>query len=179
MEKHSKLSLQIFLSITLIAITYALVAMFLHDPLQIWHKPFFRSKLTYSYTMRESARAFIRDYKFDSVIMGNSLFENISAQKAKEILGGKFFNLSISGGTMYEKHLILNYLLKRRKIKTVIINPNADCTNLEITPRLFDLNQYNFLYNNNPFDDFKIYLNDKLFLGTLCFSNNKNYIGIY
>ena len=112
MEKYSKKVLIIYLIIFGLLSIYAAAAIYIHDPLQVWHKPFFRKDFnTYSYTIRESAKAMIRDYDFDSVIIGNSFFENASARKTSEILnnGGKFFNFAMSGGTAYEKNLILNY----------------------------------------------------------------------
>ena len=43
------LSLEVWnsISIVLITIIYATMAIYLHDPLQIWHKPFFRKQITY------------------------------------------------------------------------------------------------------------------------------------
>ena len=112
MQKYSKLSFKLFLIITSLMLIYSSVAIFINDPLRIWHKPLFHSKNRYSYTIRESARAMIREERFDSLIIGNSHSENTSSKKAGEILDGEFLNLSISGSTLYEKNLIITYLLK-------------------------------------------------------------------
>ena len=42
--------------------------MYLHDPLQVWHAPFFRKNITYSSNIRKSAKAMIRNEDFDSIV---------------------------------------------------------------------------------------------------------------
>ena len=177
MQKYSKISLIYFVSIVLITIIYATIAIYLHDPLQIWHKPFFRKQITYSNTIRESARAMINNEQFDSIIIGNSHTENTSCKVAEKLFGGKFINLSISGSTLYEKNLILSYLLKRKKVKKVVYLVDENYATLSLEPLLFDTKQYSFIYNDNPFDDFKIYLNNKYLFRTLIFSQSKKCIG--
>lgn len=177
MQKYSKLSLIYFIKIVSIIVLYIATVIFLHDPLQIWHSPFFRQQITYSNNIRESAKAMIRNEDFDSVIIGNSHFENTSCKIAENLFGGKFINLSISGSTLYEKNLILTYLLKRKNIKQVIDLLDENYLNLSIEPHQYKTKQYSFLYNNNPFDDYKIYLNNKYFFATLFFSNHPKYIG--
>jgi hypothetical protein len=140
--------------------------MYLIDPLQIWHKSYFYPD-KYSKQMRESARAFIRDYDFDSVIIGNSHMENTSAQKASEILGGKFFNLSITGSSAKDKYIILSYLFKKKKIDKVVYL--VDTHYITLFNR--DTSPYDFLYNNSPKDDMKIYFNSKYFLSSVGLKN--------
>ncbi len=177
MEKLSKLSLKIFSIIIATTIIYSFAAMYLHDPLQIWHPPFFRKEKTYSYTIRESARAMIRDNEFDSIIIGNSYSENTSCKEAEKIFGGKFLNLSMSGSTTFEKRIILNYLLNRKKLNRVIYILDGHYVTLKTAPQAFNPEQYEMLYNENPLDDFKVYLNSKYFFRTLHFSNSKKCIG--
>ena len=156
---------------------YSSIAIFVHDPLQIWHKPLFRSQNRYSYTIRESAKAIIRDHHFDSIIIGNSHSENTSSKKAGEILGGKFFNLSISGSTLYEKNIILTYLLKRKQVNQIVYILDEHYFKLAKSTPYFDPAQYDFLYNENPFDDYKIYLNNRYLLRTILFSHSAKCVG--
>ena len=183
MQKYNKTC---FISFFLIIIFFILIlgAMFyIKDPLQVWHKSFF-GEPTYSYTIRESARAIIRDYDFNSVIIGNSLSENTSAAKASEILSGggnfdrvKFFNLSISGSTTCEKKIILDYLLKNKDIKQVIYFLDENYRSQSIENKKYPIKSYDVIYNNNPYDDFKIYMNDKYFKCIIEFSNSEDCIG--
>ena len=179
MEKYYKISLIIFPIILIIVILYSSIALYLHDPLQIWHKPFFRKNFnTYSYTMRESARAVIRDYDFDSVIIGNSHSENTSSKRAGEILGnGKFVNLSVSGSTTYEKKIILDYLFKNKNIKQVVYFLDANYLAQNKENKTFPIKNYDMLYNNTPYDDFRIYLNDRYFFCSLLFQTKETCTG--
>lgn len=166
MQKQYKLSFIIFLIITTFLVIYIPSSMYLFDPLQIWHKSYFYPN-KYSKQMRESARAFIRDYDFDSVIIGNSHMENTSAKKASEILGGKFFNLSITGSSAKDKYIILSYLFKKKKIDKVVYL--VDTHYITLFNR--DTSTYDFLYNNSPKDDMKIYFNSKYFLSSIGLKN--------
>lgn len=177
MEKYSKLALKTFLTIIVILLIYTPIAIYLHDPLQIWHKPFFRSPYRYSYTIRESAKAIIRDIDFDSIIIGNSYSENTSGKKAGEILGGNFMNLSISGSTLYEKNLILTYLFRQKPVKQVVYILDEHYRTLSKNTPYFDVTQYQILYDKNPHNDFKIYLNSRYLLRTLLLSHSNKCVG--
>ncbi len=177
MQKYSKKSLIVFLIITFIAISYTLIAFYIHDPLQIWHKPFYRN-ITYSKNIRESARAMIRDYDFDSFIIGNSLAENTSSKEAENLLSGKFINLSMSGSSVYEKKIILDYIFKRKNIKQVVYYLDTGYVSGTKSTKTYPLESYEFLYNDNPFDDLKIYFADKYFECNLLFKNKEKCIGL-
>lgn len=159
MQKYSKLSLIIFLVCTFCISIYITAAIYINDPLQIWHKPFYK-KERYSH-MRVSAKALIRNNEFNSVIIGNSHSENTSAKTTEKFLGGKFFNLSMSGSSMREKRIILNYLFKQKDIKKVVYITDIHYLKLPKNSEYYPINSYDFLYNDNPHDDYKIYLNSK------------------
>lgn len=165
MEKYSKLSLKIFIITIVMFMFYVPSVIYLRDPLQVWHKNF-KGPETYSH-IRHSAKALIRNYDFDSVIIGNSHSENTSAKMAENLLGGKFFNLSISGSTMKEKQIILNYLFKQKRIKKVVYIVDIHYQELKKEAKAFSLDNYDFLYNENPFDDYRVYLNNKYIYCTL------------
>ena len=176
MRKYFKLSFIFFIIFFFIFVCYSIATIYIHDPLQIYHKPFNR-ELTYSYTLREAGKAIIRDYDFDSVILGDSICENVSARVLNQMFGGKFFNLSISGANIYERSVILRYLLKNKKIKQVIFSTDELYYYLDINNYNYPAENYIFLYNDNPLDDIKIYLNNKYFFCSLLFDNRKECIG--
>lgn len=156
-------------------ILFLVVLLYVYDPLQLYHEPWFRKK-TYHDDMRIQAKGIIDHNDFDSVILGTSMLENTSAKEASYKLGGRFVNLSISGGTFQERAAILKYILKHKQIKNVIysldsftlVNGDNNKTNLK---------QFDFLYNKNTYDDFKIYLNKKNIKCFLVFSRKEKCIG--
>ena len=115
--------------------------------------------------MRESAHARMRNNIFDSIIIGNSWSECTSSKKANDILGGKFINLSISGSNMLEKKLVLEWAFKHYKIKKVVYIIDTHYLNLEKKSTYTD--NWTLLYDNNPFNDINIYLNDKYLMCNL------------
>lgn len=163
MFKYAKLSFLIFIYTVIIVIFYTILATYINDPLQVWHKPFFRP-IKYSH-MRESAHARMRNNIFDSIIIGNSWSECTSSNKANDILGGKFINLSIAGSNMLEKKLILERAFKHYKIKKVIYIIDTHYLNLEKKSTYAD--DWTVLYDDNPFNDINIYLNDKYLMCNL------------
>ena len=177
MYKFSRLSLKIFFTALPAIWLYVIASVYVYDPLQIWHKPFFR-KTTYSRNARESMPAIIRDYDFDGIIIDNSYSENTSAAEASEKLGAKFMNLSVTGATTYENKMLTEYVFKRKEIKRVLYFLETSYLEQIKENESYPLSQYAFLYDDNKFNDFKIYMNFKYLQGSLFFSNNKNYIGI-
>lgn len=136
---------------------------FIFDPWQIFHQPWFRERVFVNNARYQNA-GIINSYDFDSVIIGNSMAENFSAKEASEQLGDKFVNISFAGSFFSERAIILNYLFYKKNIKNVIISLDhlpyvgVGQFNKEIPPEKFD-----FLYNRNPFDDFRIYFDVNLF----------------
>lgn len=173
MFKYAKLSFLIFISIVCTVVFYVVIATYINDPLQVWHKPFFRP-IKYSH-MRESAHARMRNNIFDSIIIGNSWSECISSKKANDILGGKFINLSMSGSNMLEKKLVLERAFKHYKIKKVVYIIDTHYLNLEKKSIYTD--SWTILYDKNPFNDMNIYLNNKYLMCNLVFCGmNKDII---
>lgn len=149
---------------TLIGLAAAfLAALYLYDPLSIFHMPYGR-ELRIGKNMRQQNIAMIRHLPFDSLIMGNSYTENTSAREAGEQLGGRFINLSMSGSNLYERSLVLDYILSRQKIKTVfsLLTESAAREGHGSYP----VSEWAFLYDDSRLNDFKVYLNS-LYLGCL------------
>lgn len=126
-------------------------AQWVYDPLQLFHGSFFHEGIYLNGNMRESARAVIDNYEFDSVILGSSMLENTSSKEAEKAFGGKFVNISLSGGNYAERALVLNYLLRKKQVKTVVYSLDYCYERQGIRPPM------PFLYNRTPFDDFAVY----------------------
>jgi len=173
MFRYSKLSFYTFIFFCFLISFYISLATYINDPLQVWHKPFFRD-VSYSH-IRESAHARIRNSAFDSLIIGNSYSECTSAKKAGEILGGKFLNLSIAGSILPEKNLLLEKAFQKGEIKKVVYV--LDRRYLYLDENTGYSKDWKVLYDKNPLNDANIYLNSKYILGNLFFCGGKNYAG--
>ena len=134
---------------------------FFFDPLHIFTTPTDKENALYSNDSRVQNAGYIRNFDFDSVIIGNSHMENLSHRKTAQYLPGIWFNLSMSGSTENERKLVLDKVLRSKKIKQVLLLLNGGF-------RTNSTEGYEVLYDENPFNDISIYLNDKY---SKCFFN--------
>ena len=82
---YKKLSLCTLLPIAVTIISF-FVVLFVYDPASIFHKPWGRP-FTVHDDMRIQNLALIREFEFDSVIIGSSYTQNTSSTEAGSILG--------------------------------------------------------------------------------------------
>ncbi|WP_417916523.1 hypothetical protein [Candidatus Electronema sp. JC] len=135
---------------------------FLFDPWQLFHQPWFRETVFINNARFQNA-GLINSHEFDSAILGNSMAENFSAAEAGQELGGRFVNLSMAGSLFSERQIVLEHLLRKKNIKQVIISLDhlpfvrAGQYSQDLPPERFA-----FLYNRNPFDDFRLYFDIRL-----------------
>ena len=139
---------------------FALIA-FYFDPLHIFTTPKNKENALYSMDSRVQNAGYIKNFDFDSVIIGNSHMENLSHRKTAQYLPGNWFNLSMAGSTENERKLVLDKVLRSKKIKQVLLLLNGGF-------RTNSTEGYEVLYDENPFNDISIYLNDKY---SKCFFN--------
>lgn len=169
----AKRSVKIFISIVLSGIILFLAALFIYDPLQIFHKPW-GEETTFHKNMRQQAAGIINNYEFDSVILGTSMLENTSANEASEIFGGHFVNISMSASDFFERKVVLDYLLKNKTIHTIIYSLDADKYIYQRHGnKKYPMINYAYLYDNNPINDINLYLNDKYLKCLIRFSASK------
>ncbi len=157
----SKSSVFTFLLATFGLLGGVLGTLYIIDPLKLFHTPWFYKDHLHS-NMRLQAAGIINNYDFDSVILGTSMLQNTSAREASEVLGGTFFNISMSGSDFYERGIVLEYLLRKKQIKTVLYS--LDYSGLVDARRgtpVYVLGSFDYLYDRNPFNDINAYLNDR------------------
>lgn len=133
-------------------------AFIVYDPLQLFHQAWGRPA-TFHSNMRQQAAGIIRNYPFDSVILGTSMLENSSADEAGRVLGGSFVNISISGSLHAERSPALALALREKKLSTVIYSVD-EIEPLSENPDVA-LDTFDYLYNRNRADDLLAYLNDR------------------
>lgn len=98
---------------------------FFFDPLHIFTTATDKENALYSKDSRVQNAGYIRNFNFDSVIIGNSHMENLSHRKTAQYLPGIWFNLSMSGSTENERKLVLDKVLRSKKIKQVLLLLNG------------------------------------------------------
>ncbi len=175
--KSKKLVISYFLSLTIVASSF-FGTIWYYDPLKIFHNPY-KYKKYLQPNMRQQAVGIINNWDFDSVVLGTSMLENTSSKDANKILGGKFVNISLSAGDFWERKLVMNYLFKKKPIKKVLYS--LDDSYGLVTSRKgtkdYPLSSFNYLYDSNFFNDFKVYMNDKYLKCIFSFKSKSACIG--
>lgn len=134
----------------LVIASFAPVAYIL-DPLQFFHRSKEYDGFLF-HDMRAQAAGILNTFDIDSIILGTSMLENTSAAEASAKVGGKFFNISLSGSAFSERSIVLRRALKKNP-KHVIYS--LDSYYLNCLSRSPSLPAY--LYDDNPINDLKYY----------------------
>lgn len=162
--------------ITPIALGAILLSLiYIYDPLQIFHKPYFR-EATFFTDMRKQALGIIKNYEFDSYIIGTSMLETTSATQANQKIDGNFVNISLLDSYLNEKAVVLDYIFQNQNPKHIIYSLDS-FYNVKISKKY--TSHFDYLYNKNPFDDIKIYLNKEMLKCIVLFLDKKECIGEY
>lgn len=146
------------------------IAMYIYDPLQLYHLPYFREKNILSTNMRYQSAGLIHSWDFDSIILGSSILQNTSSKEAREKLGGNWINLSMKGATLYERDSVFWHTLQHKKISQIIISLEPFLF-LDKENTLQGKKSFYFLHDKDHYNDFQIYLNEKYILCMLKVSN--------
>jgi hypothetical protein len=136
---------------------------FVADPWQFFHQPWFREPIFIENGRFQDA-GIINNYDFDSAIVGTSMAQNFSIAEASKVFSANFVNLSLRGSLFSERAIILERALAMRDLKNVILSMDFQYDAAvgdynETIPR----EQYDFLYNWNRLDDFRMYMDWGLF----------------
>jgi hypothetical protein len=173
-KKAVKLFFGIIITISMIVISL----LYIYDPLHIYHKSWITEDTKFNGNIRLQAAGIINNYDFDSIILGTSMMKGTSEIEASEKIGGTFVNISADGSDLYERSPILEYTLRKKDIKNVIYTLDTGLDlNLRKGGSKFTLNQFDYLYDNNPFNDLKVYWNNKYLNCLLTFSKSPECIG--
>lgn len=160
------------LSFTLLGLL--LVLLYIYDPLQLYHKPYFRHT-AFSEDMRVQDKGIIKLYDFDSFILGTSMLMSTSAREASEKFGGKFVNISMAGSAFNERAVILRYLFTQKsEVKRVIYSLDMG-EMVSSSPK--STSNYDFIYDENELDDIRIYMNEKYILCAFMWSSKEKCVG--
>ena len=99
----------------------------------------------------------VRNYDYDSAIVGTSVTENFRPSLMNELLGGRFIKLCTSAGTAYNHKLLLDLAFEMHDMQRVVYG-------LDVYSFVSDLDQTGsevplYLYDHNPFNDAQYWLN--------------------
>ena len=153
----SKKAALVFLATLALISVFVCGSLYIYDPLSVFHKPFARDFTIKVNNMRKQSIAIIRNFPFDSAIIGNSYTENTSSKEAGEMLGGQFINISMSGSGLFEQSFVVEYVLSRYKVKTVFrVLSEALGRNGHGS---YPLSEWTFLYDDTILNDVRVYFN--------------------
>lgn len=134
------------------------LGMYVADPMQLFHKKWFGGKDMIFKRMYVQDAGIINSLDFDSVIFGSSMLENTSAKEASSLLGGNFFNISMSGSDFDERAVVLNHLLANRDVEKILYSMDASFLKMGKADGKFG--SYAYLYDDSRLNDMKLYLFD-------------------
>ncbi len=153
-----KITIGLFLAMLIVfaSFTYAI------DPLFQYHQPWFGLLPSVS-NERYQNPGIAKTFDYNTVIMGNSMSQNLRCSWVDKVFGGKTVKLTMAGAYWSDYEVILNILADREK------QPERIIWNLSITPLPLDafrvplplylydstlLNDVNYLLNKDIFFDF-------------------------
>ena len=161
MQKKSRILIFSFFGVFIVIFSTFCAVVWYVDPFRLFHQPFMCKNQVYD-DMRYNARWFIKSGDYDSIILGTSMLANTSAKEAAELLGGKFINISIWGSSLEQRAILMNYALKKKPIKKIIISLDRGGlvpVDVKLDNKV-SANRFDFLYTDNS-NIFKVYMNIK------------------
>jgi hypothetical protein len=131
------------------------------DPFCHYHMPL----LGISVSMNQSYLnpGLVSHFKYDSLITGTSMTENFRPSYFKKMLGVDAIKVPYSGGTAKNMRIILERALRKNpKLKTVYLGLDLPILKKDHEKTITPLPDY--LYDSNPFSDFKYLLNKDILI---------------
>ena len=99
----------------------------------------------------------VRNYAYDSAIVGTSVTENFRPSQMNELLGGRFIKLCTSAGTAYNHALLMNLAFESHEMKRIVYGLDVYSFIAELDETGSEVPLY--LYDHNPFNDVQYWLN--------------------
>ena len=99
----------------------------------------------------------VRNYEYDSAIVGTSVTENFRPSQMDDLLGGRFIKLCSSAGTAYNHALLMALAFTHHDMKRIVYGLDVYSFISELTETGTSMPMY--LYDENPFNDVQYWLN--------------------
>lgn len=148
----------ILIAVATSVVLSVILPMMAYDPLGLLASPWRPNKNVYS-NLRLALPGILKRKDFDAVLLGTSVMENMSAQQASWRLGHQFANLSLTASDFVERGIVLDHLLRRGRVAMVVMSVDSVYNNQRNGYPLYPLATWDYLYDQNPFNDLRAMLN--------------------
>ena len=127
------------------------------DPFQVYHLATRYMPPIDNTTQVYANAGIVRNYEYDSAIVGTSVTENFRPSQLDALFGGRFIKLCTSAGTAYNHALLLNLAFETHDLQRVIYGLDVYSFIAELDETGSEVPLY--LYDHNPFNDAQYWLN--------------------
>ena len=141
------ISALVFLSAVVIAV----------DPFQIYRLAGLYMPPIDNTTQVYANAGIVRNYAYDSAIVGTSVTENFRPSQMDDLLGGQFIKLCSSAGTAYNHALLMDLAFETHEMKRIVYGLDVYSFIAELDETGTQMPMY--LYDHNPFNDVRYWLN--------------------
>lgn len=98
---------------------------------------------------RQTYPGIVKNFNYDSIVIGTSTSQNILREDIKNILGLDAINVSLAGSTSYEQRKLMELVLETKKATTIIYGLDLFSYNRKLMETREDIP--NFIYSKNMF----------------------------
>lgn len=99
----------------------------------------------------------VRNYDYDSAIVGTSVTENFRPSQMDDVLGGHFIKLCTSAGTAYNHALLMRLAFETHEMRRIVYGLDVYSMIAGLKETGSDVPLY--LYDHNPLNDVQYWLN--------------------
>lgn len=158
-----KRMIKIFFIVFLISVSFLTFINYVVDPFQFFRKPTIFKPIFAKETYLNAG--LIKNYDFDSIVIGSSMTENFILDEVKQYMGfDKPIKLSLGGGNMIEYNTFLTNAINKKDIKNILLG--FDIFALDSAPSRLPL----YLYDQNNINDLKYIINFDTFKRAIAYS---------
>ncbi len=144
------------LSLLLASLIGLAAFVYIIDPLQFYHRT---NRGLFYVEERFQNPGLVKNYDYDTVIIGSSMTQNFIPSKIDQVLGGRTLKASMAGASERELSYLVKLSLESKKVNRVIWGIDLDAVindpNYTASKDLFPV----YLFDNNPFNDLQYLLN--------------------
>ncbi|MCR4706978.1 MAG: hypothetical protein K5746_03415 [Clostridiales bacterium] len=140
----------------LVFLLAALLVIFV-DPFEVYRKATLYTPPIDNTTQVYSNAGIVRNYDYDSAMVGSSVTENFKPSEMDEKLGGRFVKLVTSAATAKNHQLLLRLAFKTHGLRRVVYG--LDVYSFVALPEETGSEVPLYLYDDNPANDVRYWLN--------------------
>lgn len=141
------------------------LTVYIVDPFQIYRKASFYVPYIENTTQNYTNAGIVRNYEYDSAMVGTSMTENFRPTQLDELFGGHFIKLCSSGGSAYNHALLMRIAFETHDIKRILYGFDMYSFVGGTQETSSDIPMY--LYDSNPLNDVYYLLNRDVLLDRL------------